>query len=513
MTAKLLKSTTTVSFMTLLSRIVGFGRDMVIAQIFGASASLDAFLLAFKIPNFMRRLFAEGAFSQAFVPVLSEYKTQRSMSDVKVFTSKVFSALFSVLLVITFLGVMGSPFLIHIFAPGFPTEGERFHLATHLLQLTFPYILLISLTAFAAGVQNAYGKFAMPAFTPVLLNLSLIGAAWWIAPYCANPVEGLAWGVLIAGALQLLFQIPFMLKIGLFPHLAWDWQDPGVRRILKLMVPALIGGSVMQVNLLVDTIFASFLPVGSLTWLYYSDRLLEFPIGVFGVALATVVLPHLSHKYAQQNHGEFSASIDWALRWILLIGLPCTVGLMILAGPILATLFQYGRFLAVDVNMAAKSLITLSVGLTCFLAVKILVSAFYARQNTQFPVKIAIIAMLMNVVLNAVLIGPLAHAGLTLASSLASILNVGILLGTLLRQKIYVPLVGWRNFGLRILFANMLMAFFLWWFNPAMSEWFAWGAFDRALTLTLLMGGSILSYFSGLWLTGLRYAHMRIENA
>lgn len=513
MAEKLLKATTTVSSMTLLSRIVGFVRDMVIAQIFGASASLDAFLLAFKIPNFMRRLFAEGAFSQAFVPVLSEYKTQHSLSEVQLFTSKVFCCLLVVLLVLTFLGVMGAPVLIHLFAPGFAPEGERFHLATHLLQLTFPYILLISITAFAAGVQNAYGKFAIPAFTPVLLNFSLIGAALWIAPYCADPVEGLAWGVLIAGAVQLLFQIPFMKKLALMPHLVWDWRDPGVRRILGLMVPALIGGSVMQVNLLVDTIFASFLPVGSLTWLYYSDRLLEFPIGVLGVALATVVLPHLSHKYAQQNHDEFSASIDWALRWILLIGLPATVGLMMMSGPVLATLFQYGRFLPYDVVMASKSLMTLTLGLTCFLAVKILVSAFYARQNTRFPVKVAVVAMLANIVLNALLIGPLAHAGLALASSLASILNVGILLFALLRQKIYIPMPGWRNFGLRILFSNSAMAFVLWWFNAPMSQWLTWGAFDRVLTLGILMASAMATYFAGLWLTGLRYAHMRLENA
>lgn len=499
--------------MTLVSRIVGFIRDMVIAQIFGASASLDAFLLAFKIPNFMRRLFAEGAFSQAFVPVLSEYKTNHTRPQVQIFISKVFCALSVALLILTFLGIFFAPGFIRAFAPGFSPDGERFHLATQLLQLTFPYILLISLTAFAAGVQNAYGKFAIPAFTPVLLNFCLIGAAFWIAPYCADPVTGLAWGVLIAGFVQLLFQIPFMVKLSLFPRLAWDWKDPGVRRILTLMVPALIGGSVMQVNLLVDTIFASFLPVGSLTWIYYSDRLLEFPIGILGVALATVVLPHLSHKYAEQNHDEFSASIDWALRWILLIGLPATVGLMIMAGPVLATLFQYKRFLPIDVVMASKSLMTLSLGLTCFLAVKILVSAFYARQNTKFPVKIAIIAMLTNVALNALLIEPLAHAGLTLASSIASILNVAILLGALLHQKIYVPLPGWGSFGLRILFSNIVMGFILWWFNPSMAQWFEWGAIDRVLTLGMLMAGAMGAYFGGLWLTGLRYAHIRIENA
>lgn len=513
MAEKLLKSTTTVSFMTFLSRIVGFMRDMVIANLFGATGSVDAFLLAFKIPNFMRRLFAEGAFSQAFVPVLSDYKTHHDPQAIQQFISKVFCALFTVLLVLSILGVLGAPWLIRLFAPGFDPDGNRFLLASQLLQLTFPYILFISLTAFAAGVQNAYGKFAMPAFTPVLLNVSLIGAAFWIAPYCANPIQSLAWGVLIAGVVQLLFQIPFLVKLGMLPHWVWDWRAPEVKRILKLMGPAVIGGSVMQINLLIDTVFASFLPAGSLTWIYYSDRLLEFPIGVFGVALATVVLPHLSHKYAEKNQAEFSASIDWSLRWILLIGLPATIGLVLLAGPILATLFQYGQFAAFDVIMAAKSLMTLSLGLTCFLAVKILVSAFYARQNTAFPVKVAILAVGVNIIFNFLLIKPMAHAGLTLASSLASMTNVGLLLIVLVRQKIYEPQAGWWYFGLRLLTSNALMGGFIWWFNQPINTWFEWGAFDRALSLTLMIGGATATYFVGLWLTGLRYAHLRIENA
>lgn len=514
MAEKLLKSTTTVSFMTFLSRIVGFVRDMVIANFFGATGSVDAFLLAFKIPNFMRRLFAEGAFSQAFVPVLSDYKTHHDPKQVQDFISKVFCGLAAVLLLLTILGVVGAPWLIRIFAPGFPTDGQRFLLASQLLQLTFPYILFISLTAFAAGVQNAYGKFAIPAFTPVLLNISLIGAAFWIAPLCgANPIQSLAWGVLIAGVAQLLFQIPFLIKLSLMPRLVLNWRSPEVTRVLKLMGPALLGGSVLQINLLIDTVFASFLPMGSLTWIYYSDRLLEFPIGVFGVALATVVLPHLSHKYAEKNQTEFSASIDWALRWILLIGLPATVGLVLLAGPILATLFQYGRFSPFDVVMASKSLMTLSLGLTCFLAVKILVSAFYARQNTAFPVKVAIVAVGVNVACNALLIGPMAHAGLTLASSIASLLNVSVLLVALIRRKIYCPLQGWQGFGLRILIANSMMGLFLWWFSPPIAQWFAWDAMERAWSLLGCIAGAGLIYFASLWITGLRYAHMRIENA
>ncbi|MFI4937378.1 MAG: murein biosynthesis integral membrane protein MurJ [Candidatus Berkiellales bacterium] len=510
---QLLKSTTTVSFMTFLSRVVGFLRDMVVANIFGASAGIDAFLLAFKIPNFMRRLFAEGAFSQAFVPVLSEYRATQEPIAVKVLVDRVFGVLSLVLLAVSFIGVVFAPFFVHIFAPGFQIEDHRFGLACQLLQLTFPYIFFISLTAFAGGIQNAYRKFAVPAFTPVLLNFSLIFAAYLLSPYFAEPVEALAWGVLLAGIAQLLFQAPFLAKLALLPSPAWGWHDPGVKRIMTLMVPALVGASVMQVNLLVDTIFASFLPVGSLTWLYYSDRLLEFPIGIFGVALATVVLPHLSQEYTEKSHSGFSASLDWAFRWILLIGIPATVGLTLLTGPLMVTLFQYGRFLPRDAIMAAKSLLTLSLGLVCFLVVKILVSAFYARQNTKFPVKVAIFAMVLNVILNALLIGPLAHAGLALASSLSSICNVLILLWALLRQKIYIPISGWMSFALRLMLANSAMAVVIWWFSPDISAWLEWGATERFMTLLSLIMIAMVTYFGLLWLSGLRYAHMRLQHA
>lgn len=513
MSNQLLKSTTTVSFMTFLSRIVGFIRDMVLAQLFGANAGFDAFLLAFKIPNFMRRLFAEGAFSQAFVPVLSEYRTTRTQESVKGLINKVFGALSVVTLGVSLIGVLASPWLVKLFAPGFDTGDGRFQLACHLLHLTFPYIFFISLTAFAGGVQNTYRQFAIPAVTPVLLNLCLILAAVWWSPYFGEPVVALAWGVLLAGIVQLLFQVPFLAKLALFPHPQWDWSDPGVKRVLSLMVPALIGASVMQINLLVDTIFASFLPVGSLTWLYYSDRLLEFPIGVFGVALATVVLPHLSQEYAKKSQAGFSASMDWALRWILLIGVPATVGLTLLAAPLMTTLFQYGRFLARDALMASYSLIALSLGLVCFLAVKVLVSAFYARQNTKFPVKVAILAMLVNIGFNFILIGPLAHAGLALASTLSSVCNVGILLWALLKQRIYVPLPGWMGYSMRLLFANTLMAGLIVWLNPEQAAWVDGDILFRAGTLFGLMGGSMVAYFGGLWLTGLRVSHLRLQSA
>ena len=296
------------------------------------------------------------------------------------------------------------------------------------------------------------------------------------------------------------------------PSFKWDWNDPGVRRILLLMGPALVGASVMQINLLVDTIFASFLPVGSLTWLYYSDRLLEFPIGIFGVALATVVLPHLSQDFAQKNQAKFSASVDWALRWIVFIGVPASVGLILLAGPLMATLFQYGKFLPKDAIMASYSLMALSAGLVCFLAVKVLVSAFYARQNTKFPVKVAIFSMLANIVFSFILIHPLAHAGLALASTLSSFCNVGILLWVLLRDKIYIPIEGWKGYGIRLLTANLVMAGFILWFCPDTSVWVEAETMFRIKYLALLIGGGMLAYFGGLWLTGLRGSHLRLQS-
>lgn len=496
--------------MTFISRIVGFIRDMVLAQFFGATAGFDAFLLAFKIPNFMRRLFAEGAFSQAFVPVLGEYHAIQE-SSVKVLINKVFTALSVVTLGVSFIGVMLAPWFVRIFAPGFDATDPRFQLACHLLHITFPYIFFISLTAFAGGVQNVYRRFAVPAVTPVLLNISLIVAAIVGSTYFEEPVIALAWGVLVAGLVQLLFQVPFLIKLGLTPSLAWDWNDPGVKRVLLLMGPAIVGASAMQINLLVDTIFASFLPVGSLTWLYYSDRLLEFPIGIFGVALATVVLPHLSHEYAQKSHAKFSASIDWALRWIVFIGVPASIGLVLLAGPLMATLFQYGKFLPRDSIMASYSLMALSAGLVCFLAVKVLVSAFYARQNTKFPVKVAIFSMLVNIVFNFMLIGPLAHAGLALASTISSFCNVAILLWVLLKQKIYVPMPGWKEYGLRLFVANFAMASFILWYSPELIEWVEGDLLFRVRYLAVLMAGSVGAYFGGLWLLGLRVSHLQMD--
>jgi putative peptidoglycan lipid II flippase len=430
MSEKLIKSTGTIGGMTILSRILGYARDVVVASLFGATAGVDMFLLAFRIPNFLRRLFAEGAFSQAFVPILSEYKATRSPDEVKNLVDHVSGNLAAIVFVVTILGILFSPVLLLVFAPGYAGDATKYEITTHMLRITFPYIFFISITALMGGILNVYKKFAIPAVTPVLLNLSIMGAAILLSPYTEEPHYSLAWGVFIGGIVQLLFPIPFLKKMRMLPRFwaYWfDWSNPGVKKILCLMGPALIGASAMQINLMVDTAFASFLPSGSISWLYYSDRLLEFPIGVFGVALATVVLPDLSEKYATRSVAAFSGSIDWALKWVLLLTVPATVGLFLLAGPIISTLFQRHAFTAEDVLMSQQSLMALSVGLIGFISIKVLVSAFYARQDTKFPVKIAFVSIFSNVMFILLFIGPLKHAGLALASSLASFINVGIL--------------------------------------------------------------------------------------
>jgi len=507
----LLKTTSTVSFMTFLSRVVGFIRDIICAQMFGASIAFDAFLLAFKIPNFLRRFVGEGVLSQAFVPILSEYRSTRSEPEVQSLIDRVAGNLSLVLFFLTLIGCIGAPVIILICAPGYAADIERYGLATSLLCITFPYIFFISLTSLLSAILNTYERFASAACAPVLLNIALIFAAIVLAPYFENPVMALAWGVLLGGLLQLVFQWPFLKKINLTPRLRMDWKDHGANRVLKLMMPALLGASVMQINLLVGTMFASFLPVGSLTWLFSSDRLLEFPYGVFGAAFATVILPHLFCYYAKKSMRNFSNSIDWALRWTLLLGLPASIGLCMLAPAIIATLFHYNAFSAQDVLMTSQSLRMLSIGLIAFIFVKVLVAAFYARQNTRFPVYIAMTSIVLNIVFSALLIGPLAHAGLTLASSLASIFNVIILLVALLRSNTYSFRAGWGGFLARVLIANGFMILLLWQLTPATQDWLDAQVLDRIGLLAALIIGAVVIFFGSLWLSGLRKPHLGLE--
>ncbi|BCX81489.1 putative peptidoglycan lipid II flippase [Methylomarinovum caldicuralii] len=509
MSRRLFRSTAVVGGMTLISRILGFIRDVVIAYLFGANAATDAFFVAFKIPNFLRRLFAEGAFSQAFVPVMAEYKEQRGQAELKRFLDRTAGSLAMVLMAVTLLGVIGAPWVILVFAPGFSRSGEVYELAVQMLRITFPYLFFIASTAMAGAILNTFNRFAVPAFTPVLLNLCLIASAWWLAPQLPQPIIALAWGVFAAGSLQLLFQFPALWRLKLLPRLRWGFHDPGVRKILKLMLPALFGVSVTQINLLIDTLLASLLPHGSISWLYYSDRLVEFPLGVFGIALATVILPNLSKDWAAGRREDFSRAIDWALRWVVLIGLPAAAGLAVLARPILATLFQYRAFTAHDVHMAGLSLTAYAVGLVGFILVKILVPGFTARQDTRTPVRFGVAAMVVNIVLNLGLIGWLAHAGLALATSLAACVNGGLLLRRLRRLGVYRPGPGWWGLLLRVVVANGVMAACLYY----TAREFSWTELSRPelrlVRLILLIGLGVSVYGGSLWLVGLRLRHLQ----
>ena len=507
----LLRSTAVVSGMTSVSRVLGFIRDVVIAGMIGASGGADAFFVAFRIPNFLRRLFAEGAFSQAFVPVLSEYRTQRDQQAVRDLVDRSAGTLALVLFGVSLLAVIAAPLLVLIFAPGFHHTPARFDLTVELLRITFPYLLFISLTALAGGVLNSYGRFAVPALTPVFLNLSLIAAAIWLAPMMSRPTLALAWGVFFGGLVQLGFQLPFLLRIGLLPRPRFDLADAGVRRILKLMGPAIFGVSVSQVNLLLDTLIASFLVTGSVSWLYYSDRLVEFPLGVFSIALATVILPGLSREHARGSVEEFSHMLDWALRWVVVIATPAALALVLLAGPILTTLFQYGAFQAHDVEMASRSLMAYALGLLGFSFIKVLAPGFYARQDTRTPVRIGVIAMITNMVLNLLLVLPLAHAGLALATSLSAFVNAGLLLRILRRKDIYRPLPGWGALLLRVGMAVLVMCLVLYWGSAGLQEWLARDALSRAVWLGLWIGAGTGTYLLCLPLFGLRPRHMRAQ--
>lgn len=503
------RSLAKVGLNTLLSRISGFVRDLVFAQMFGASAGTDAFFVAFKIPNFLRRLFAEGSFSVAFVPILTEYKEKRSFVQLKLFIDHVAGTLGAVLLAVTLLGVIGAPLLVLIFAPGFMNDPVKMSLASDMLRLTFPYLFFISLTALAGGILNTHNHFGVPAFTPVLLNISMIASALWLSPLMERPIVALAWGVLIAGIAQFLFQGPFLLQLNLLPKFKFAPKDEGVRRVGRLMLPALFGVSVTQLNLLLDTLIASFLVTGSISWLYYSDRLMEFPVGVLGVALGTVILPSLSRTHVIESPDGFSRTIDWALRWVLLLGVPAGVGLFVLAGPIISTIFQSDAFLARDVAMAQRSLMAYALGLVPFILIKVLAPGYYARQDTRTPVRIAVIAMVTNMVLNIALVFPLAHAGLALATTLSAWLNAFLLYRGLRGELIYQPQSGWPLLLLRGLAASVLLGLLLYWGGGALSEWTAAATMAKVWRLLGLIGGGVLLYFAVLLALGIRLRHFR----
>lgn len=503
MSKSIFKSASLVSLMTFISRILGFARDLIAAQIFGVSASVDAFYIAFKIPNFMRNLFAEGSFSQAFVPVLSDYKQNKSNDELKLFIQRMAAWLIIILSIVTFFGVIGTPYLISLFAPGL--DPYRFSLASKMLKITFPYLMLISLSAFVGSILNSHGKFGVPALTPALLNICLIATACTLANFLSVPVESQAWGILIAGFVQLFFQLPFLYRLGLLIVPKFKSRNQGVQRVFKLIIPALLGSSFAQISILLNTVLASFLVTGSISWLYYSERLAYFPLGVFGVALATVSLPQLSRQYAANSKEGFSNVLDWGLKCNLLIGVPAAITMLTLSGPLIICLFYYGKFTMHDVLMTQRSVITYAIGLPAFMLAKILSSAFYSTHDATTPVRISIISLIVGMILSIIFIYPFGHAGLALATSLSAWINVISLWVFLNKKDIYIASTQWLKFILQLFFANGLLIVFLWFASNDITTWSNLSTMQRFVHICFLGLGSIVIYIFCLWLSKLNF--------
>lgn len=514
----LLKSTSVVSSMTLLSRILGLVRDIVFARFFGATIVMDAFIVANRIPNMLRRFFAEGAFSQGFVPVMARYRERHSHAEARELMDAVAGTLGLILVLVTVIGVVAAPLLVIIVAPGFIGDDGRFDLATLMLRFTFPYLLFVSLTAFAGSILNTYGKFAVPAFTPVILNVVLISCAIWLAPLLDEPGMALAYAVLVAGIIQLAFQLPFLGKIKAVPRPCWNPRHAGVRRIGKLMLPAIFGSSVAQINVLLGGIIASLLGVGKISLLYFSDRLMEFPLGLFGIALATVTLPYLSRQYAAKSERGFSNTVDWSMKLVVLVAVPAALGLVVMAEPLVATIFYGGVFTAFDVRMTALSLQAFSIGLVGFSFVKILAPAYFAREDTRTPVKMGLIALAVNFVLSVTLAFFLqragfvgTHAALALAISIAALINAWLLYRGLRRDGIIHHSTGWRSLLLKFLVANTGMVICLVLLARPLKWWLELDGFSRVVSVLLDVAAGAAVYFVVLFVLGIRTTTLRLR--
>lgn len=507
---RLFKTTVVVSSMTLISRVLGFIRDMLIARLFGVDSVTDAFFVAFKVPNLLRRLFSEGAVSHALVPVMANCEQQGGDKALRMFIGKMGGTMAAWAFVLAGIGVLLAPFMIFVLAPGFAWQGSQYDLAVDLLRITLPYGFFVVMVAFAGAILNARGVFWVPAFTPVLLNVCMIGAALWLTPLMKEPVMALAWGVLAAGVVQLLFQVPSLLRLELWPKLLVRFKDPEVSRVHKLLLPAIFSASVTQINLLLDTLIASFLAGGSVSWLYYSDRLVEFPMGILGLALATVILPNLAKNHAENDPVAFSGTLDWGLRLVVLVGMPASIGLFLLAEPMISTLFQYNEFTVNDVHKAGQSLKAYTVGLLGYLFIKILAPGFTSRLDLKTPVRFGIIAMIASLALNVLAI-PLAHAGLALATSLGAIINAALLLVKLLRDKVYQPEQGWWLFLARVFTASISMVACLYYFVD-IHWWQQWDSVDRVVNLVKWISAGFLVYLLALLLSGLKLGHLADTN-
>ncbi len=514
---RLLRSTAVFSAMTFLSRIAGFARDMLQATLFGTGGAMSAFIVAYRVPNFLRRVFAEGSMAMAFVPVLNEIKERGDKAALKSFIDHMAGALCAVVMVVCAVGMLAAPWLARLFAPGWAGEPELLAQTAQMLRITFPYLLFISMMSLAASILNSFGRFGLPAFTPVLHNLTMIAAMLWLAPRFQVPPQGLAWGVLVAGVLQLALLWVALGRLGLRPRLRPGFDHAEVRKVAKLMLPTLFSSSVAQINLIVGTAFASLLAAGSVDWLYYSDRLVEFPLGLFGVALGTVILPHLSRRHAAADAEGYNASLDWGLRMALLAGVPAGLGLLLLAEPITATVYNYGRFTAFDTRMAAMSLSAMSLGVPAFMLSKVLAPAFFARQDPRTPMRAAIWTVAANVALTVAIVTPLwhggvegGHAGIALATALAGMLNAGLLWRVLRRSGLYRPQPGWGRFALRLLAACVAMAAVVLAARGWIGEWTGIrGASLRVAWLVLVIALGAASYGLVLVALGLRPRDLR----
>jgi putative peptidoglycan lipid II flippase len=514
------RSTAIVGFTTLLSRVTGLARDMVYATVVPAVA-LEVFVLANQIPNLLRRLFAEGAFSQAFVPVVAEYRARRTTEEVRDLVDSVAGTLGGFLMLVTVLGVIAAPLIVLISAPGFAAKDEgQFALAVEMLHWTFPYLLFVSLTALAGGVLNSYGRFALPAFTSVVLNMVMIVFAAWLSPYFERPVVALAVGVFVGGVLQVIIQMPSLLRLGVLRMPRWNRQHEAVQRIAKLMGPAILGSSMGQLSVMLSTGIASLLADGSMTWLYFADRLVEFPLGVFSIALATVILPSLSAHHASESPTEFSATLAWAMRLVCVIVVPASVALFALAGPLTVAIYHYGEFRAVDVEMTRLALMAFSFALLGWSLIKVLAPGYYARQDTKGPVSIAMRALGVTIGLNIIVVLALAatghlkspgtHALLALTNGVGALMNAAMLYFGLRRTHVLHADRGMKLLLVRIAVASTAMGVGLWWFGGDVSEWTQASTAQRLIWLTALVGGGVAVYFTVLMALGVRLRHFRV---
>ncbi|HEY7945438.1 MAG TPA: murein biosynthesis integral membrane protein MurJ [Casimicrobiaceae bacterium] len=502
----LLRTLSAVSALTLLSRITGLMRESIKAVGFGAGLQMDAFEAAFRLPNILRRMFAEGAFSQAFVPILAEYKRSRGEEATRDLVGRVAALLAVTLIGVSILGVVAAPWLVYVLAGSFVRTPGKVELTAVLIRIMFPYVLFVSLVSLAGGVMNVYRKFAIPAFTPVLLNLAIIGAAVFIAPHVDPPIVALAIGVAVGGVAQLVFQLRPLAKLGMLPRLRLDWRDEGVRRVLRAMGPAVLGVSAAQISTLINTQLAAYLGDGRISWITYADRLMEFPSALLGVALATILLPNLSKHHHDANDTQYCELLDWGLRLAFLLALPAALALALLAVPLIATLYQYGRFTAVDVWQTRAALLGYSVGLLGLIAVKILAPGFYARHDMKTPVRIAFVTLLLSQTAAVILMFQIGHAGLTLAISLGACLNATLLYRAMRQRGVYRPLPGWGGFLARIAVALCVLGAVLWWVAGADSFWLSAGLWSKVGRLGLVIAAGTAAYFGTLWLVGFRLA-------